>query len=53
LAVTIAGTAVAVTVSIGLAVVEAEREDWETVLRRADEALYRAKDQGRNRIEIA
>jgi len=41
-----------VTVSIGLA--EAERpEDFQTLYRRADEALYQAKRQGRNRVAVA
>ncbi len=40
-----------VTLSIGLAGFEADSMDqFEQLLRRADEALYRAKTQGRNRI---
>jgi two-component system, cell cycle response regulator len=45
-----------VTLSFGLSSVEhGEREapDCETLLRRADEALYAAKDRGRNRVESA
>jgi diguanylate cyclase (GGDEF)-like protein len=45
-------TTVTVTVSIGIA--ELRRDDRlpEAALRRADRALYRAKDAGRNRIEL-
>ena len=40
-----------VTLSIGLAGFDADSMDqFEQLLRRADEALYRAKTQGRNRI---
>lgn len=40
-----------VTVSIGVAIAK-EGEKIETVIRRADEALYLAKKKGRNRVEI-
>jgi diguanylate cyclase (GGDEF)-like protein len=39
-----------VTVSMGLAIAEGPDEDWRTQLARADEALYAAKAQGRNRV---
>ena len=39
-----------VTISIGLAVTESERESSDSLLRRADEALYAAKAAGRNRV---
>ncbi|GLS91121.1 diguanylate cyclase response regulator [Psychromonas marina] len=44
---------ISVTVSIGMAKVVAEDGNFEGVLKRADQALYRAKDNGRNRLEIA
>jgi diguanylate cyclase len=44
------GMRIVVTVSIGTAALRA-REQAETALKRADQALYRAKDTGRNRIE--
>ena len=42
-----------VTISVGLAVCEARDSDVEALLRRADEALYAAKNGGRNRVAIA
>jgi 2-phosphoglycolate phosphatase len=40
-----------VTVSIGVSTWQPEiREDFDELIRRADEALYRAKEQGRNRV---
>jgi diguanylate cyclase (GGDEF)-like protein len=42
------GVAERVTVSIGVAAAPADR--WEDVLRKADEALYDAKNHGRNRV---
>lgn len=45
------GQSIDVRVSLGVAQLGAESLD--TALRRADEALYRAKDRGRNRVEIA
>jgi len=40
------------TVSIGISVLGKEDETPECALNRADQALYRAKEAGRNRIEI-
>ena len=42
-----------VTVSIGVAEPSGSRNDLESVLKLADEALYAAKRGGRNRIEVA
>jgi len=42
-----------VTVSIGIAQFRVGQENWEGFLHRADEALYKAKDQGRDRWVIA
>jgi GGDEF domain-containing protein len=45
--------ALSVTVSIGVATCAKEGSDPEHVLRAADKALYRAKTNGRNRVETA
>ncbi|UXH79289.1 sensor domain-containing diguanylate cyclase [Roseateles amylovorans] len=45
------GPLIRYTVSIGVAVMRAEDEGIENALRRADAALYRAKQGGRNRVE--
>jgi len=39
-----------VTVSIGVAAIESQSDTMETILKRADEALYSAKRSGRNRV---
>ncbi len=39
-----------VTVSIGIAALDAEKNDSRSLIQSADEALYRAKKEGRNRI---
>jgi two-component system cell cycle response regulator len=41
---------IAVTISIGLATLETKAEPIADVLKRADKALYRAKNDGRNRV---
>lgn len=46
------GVAVPMTVSVGVAALDAQDQDWEDILRRADEALYRAKTLGRNRVDV-
>jgi diguanylate cyclase (GGDEF)-like protein len=40
-----------ITVSIGLATLPDDPTDSATLLRNADRALYRAKSNGRNRVE--
>ena len=42
-----------ITVSMGVASYPDHGQDSETVFRRADEALYKAKNNGRNRVETA
>lgn len=44
------GAPVTVTVSIGVAIVGQEEEDVGALIKRADEAMYAAKAQGRNRV---
>jgi GGDEF domain-containing protein len=46
-------TSLSVTVSIGLATSSRQQADPDTVLKAADKALYRAKANGRNRLETA
>jgi diguanylate cyclase (GGDEF)-like protein len=41
-----------VTVSIGIAHFRERADDLEALIRRADEAMYRAKEHGRNRVEL-
>lgn len=45
-------TGISCTVSIGLAALAKDDSSIDHVLERADHALYRAKKQGRNRVEI-
>mgnify|MGYP001590324910 CR=1 FL=1 len=47
------GNRVALTVSAGLAFWQPDDAGYDAVLRRADSALYRAKANGRNRVETA
>ena len=47
------GAAMAVTVSVGVAEVQAGGESVDALLERADQALYRAKSEGRNRVIVA
>jgi diguanylate cyclase (GGDEF)-like protein len=46
------GLVVPMTVSVGVAAFSQHDPNWEAVLRRADEALYRAKVHGRNRVDV-
>ena len=41
------------TISLGIAQYKPHREDWQEFLSRADAALYRAKDNGRNQWVVA
>lgn len=43
----------AITVSMGVASYPEHGDNWEALLRAADQALYRAKREGRNRVVIA
>ena len=45
---TVAGRSHVVTVSIGVALCPDDGTDLQTLLRRADEAMYRVKERGRN-----
>ena len=49
----VAGTPVKATVSLGIASTEAFGYDLDTLMRRADMAVYAAKQQGRNRVVVA
>lgn len=49
----VAGAAVRATVSLGIASTETFGYDLDTLMRRADMAVYAAKRQGRNRVVIA
>jgi len=49
---TIEGKPVSMTVSVGVAALDAHDHKWEEILRRADEALYHAKQNGRNRVSV-
>jgi diguanylate cyclase (GGDEF)-like protein len=44
---------IGVTVSIGVAQYRIHKEDWEAVLKRADAALYQAKNRGRDQWVVA
>ncbi|WP_434940473.1 GGDEF domain-containing protein [Shewanella sp. HL-SH8] len=45
-------TEIKLTVSIGVTISQATDEHWEQVLDRADKALYQAKSNGRNKVEV-
>jgi diguanylate cyclase (GGDEF)-like protein len=44
------GEQLPITVSVGVAVLEGGDIQWQDILRRADQALHFAKQQGRNRV---
>ncbi|NCT83014.1 MAG: diguanylate cyclase [Comamonadaceae bacterium] len=46
------GQTISYTVSAGVSAMDADVADLESLLKRADEALYRAKAGGRNRVEL-
>ncbi|MET0668856.1 MAG: GGDEF domain-containing protein [Tardiphaga sp.] len=52
-AVDVAGATVRTTVSLGIASTETFGYDLDTLMRRADMAVYEAKQQGRNRVVVA
>ncbi len=49
----IASAAIDITVSIGVAQMHAQDKTIDDLFQRADQALYRAKNNGRNRVETA
>ena len=53
LTVVVAGRAVDLTASLGLAVVDDDDSDFAALLDRADQALYAAKTAGRDRIKLS
>ncbi|KQV32913.1 diguanylate cyclase [Massilia sp. Root335] len=46
------GQEVTMTVSVGVAALDGQDHKWEDILRRADEALYHAKQHGRDRVSV-
>lgn len=48
----IGGTQVGITASLGVAVFPGDGEDAETLIKNADIAMYRSKDDGRNRYNV-
>nr|WP_326534199.1 GGDEF and EAL domain-containing protein [Pseudorhodoferax sp.] len=50
--VTLAGAALSVTASVGVAMFPADGRDMETLLQRADMAMYQAKSSGRGRFSF-
>jgi len=52
LAATVAGHAVNATASIGVAIIQDPQQDIQALLAQADQALYRAKASGRNRVVV-
>ncbi|HUF53220.1 MAG TPA: EAL domain-containing protein [Dehalococcoidia bacterium] len=48
----VAGEQFQATTSIGIAIYPADGEDADSLLRNADSAMYRAKDQGRNNYQL-
>jgi diguanylate cyclase (GGDEF)-like protein len=46
------GTLVSITISSGVANLSGAQETFDKLLSRADQALYRAKEAGRNKIVV-
>jgi diguanylate cyclase (GGDEF)-like protein len=44
---------ISITVSIGMTLSQSDDTSWEKVLDRADNALYQAKNTGRNKVQVA
>lgn len=42
-----------ITISLGVATIQGPEDTAEAILKRADEALYKAKRDGRNRVMLA
>lgn len=53
LGILVSGTAIPITISIGVAVAAPGETDAKALITRADEALYGAKTDGRNRVRLA
>lgn len=51
-ALTVDDVKISITCSVGLALLDGSDTDYEALMRRADRALYRAKANGRNRLEV-
>jgi diguanylate cyclase (GGDEF)-like protein len=47
------GENVGATLSIGIAIIQDPKQDLSSLLKQADQALYRAKNRGRNRVDLA
>jgi diguanylate cyclase (GGDEF)-like protein len=50
---TLGGAPVPLTISIGVASLQGEGQDWAALLKQADAAMYQAKQLGRNRVAAA
>lgn len=47
------GTLIPITISVGVAERQAGEPDWEHLFKRGDDALYKSKQSGRNRVTLA
>ncbi len=48
-----AGEAIKITISLGIAIIPLHGSSWNVAFRAADTALYKAKQEGRNRVIVA